>query len=256
MGLEAQRGAHALDGAVVDVGVDAAVGLVRGDPAGRLLVPGGDAHRRIIAHRRIHVGLGVTAAAAIVDAVEIGFDGGAECVVIGLVGDVTNRTRQRAGTVQGALRPAQHLDAVHVEQVDVRREQRQRDHRFVQVDADLLLDAGLVAHDLAGRGAADGDLALAGAEILHRKRGHGAGYVLQADDAAFAHLLFGAGGNRKRNVLQGLRAFARRHRDFLEDHLAVVRLLGQQRGYGYGQGAGDRQHQVLTIHVLSFRCAE
>ena len=56
--------------------------------------------------------------------------------------------------------------------------------RFVQVDADLLLDAGLVAHDLAGRDAAHGDLALAGAQVLHREPGHVRRHVLDGVDAA------------------------------------------------------------------------
>ena len=78
-----------------------------------------------------------------------------------LVGDVAHRAGQRAGAEQRALRTAQHLDAVDVEEVEVRREERQRDHRLVEVDADLLLHARLVAHDLAGGDAAHRDLALA-----------------------------------------------------------------------------------------------
>ena len=67
-------------------------------------------------------------------------------------------------------RTAQHLNARHVEQVEVRGEQRQRDHGLVEIDADLIPDPRLVAHDLAGRGAAHCNLALPGPRFWTEKQ--------------------------------------------------------------------------------------
>src|SRR6185436_354504 len=65
------------------------------------------------------------------------------------VRDVTQSARFGSGTEQSALRSAQNFDTRQVEEIDIRCEERQRDHRFVEVDADLLLDARLVARDLS-----------------------------------------------------------------------------------------------------------
>ncbi len=116
---------------------------------------------------------------------------------LGRVGDVAHRAGERAGAEEGALRPAQHLDARHVEKVDVGGEEGKRDHRFVEVDADLLLDAGLVAHDLAGGDAAHRHLALAGAEVLHHEAGDVGGDVLEGGGAAVAQVLLGRRGDRE-----------------------------------------------------------
>ncbi len=88
------------------------------------------------------------------------------------------RAADAARAEQRALRTAQRFDAVEVEQVEVGREQRQRDRRFVEIDADLFLDARLVAGDLAGGDAADRDLALARPEILDGEPGDVAADVL------------------------------------------------------------------------------
>ena len=80
--------------------------------------------------------------------------------------------------------------------------------RLVEVDADLLLDAGLVAHDLAGGDAAHGDLALAGAEVLHGEAGDVRGDVFDVLGAALAQRLFGRGRDRERHVEQRLLALA------------------------------------------------
>ena len=95
-----------------------------------------------------------------------------------LVGDVADRAADGPRTEQRALRPPQRFHAVEIEQVEVGREQRQRDDAFVEVDADLFLHSGLVADDLARRNAADRHLALPGAEVLHRQVGDVAADVL------------------------------------------------------------------------------
>ena len=110
-----------------------------------------------------------------------------------------------------------------VEEVDVGREERQRDHRFVEVDADLLLDARLVAHDLAGGDAAHGDLALAGAEVLDGEAGDVRGDVFDRFGAEVAQLLFGRRGDRDRHVLHGLLALTRGDDHFLVRASAALR---------------------------------
>ena len=54
---------------------------------------------------------------------------------------------------------AERLDAAQIVEIQIRSEKGQGDHGLVEVDTDLLLDARLVANDLAGRYAADRDLA-------------------------------------------------------------------------------------------------
>ena len=133
-------------------------------------------------------------------AIELGSP--ARDVQLGLIGDVPDGARLRAGTEEGPLRTAQHLHAIRIEQVDIRREQRKGDHRLVEVDADLLLDARLVAHDLAGRQAADGDLALARSEVLNGEPAHVRRDAFEVFDAAATQHLRGRCGDRKGHVDQ------------------------------------------------------
>src|SRR5690606_5103708 len=74
--------------------------------------------------------------------------------------DVAQRAGQRAGTEQRTLWSAQHLETLQIEQLQIRREQCNRDRRLVEVDADLLLHARLIANNLSGADATDRDLAL------------------------------------------------------------------------------------------------
>ena len=144
-------------------------------------------------------------------------------VELGLVGDVADGAADRPGPEQGALRAAQGFDAVEVEQIDVRREQRQRDHAFVEIDADLLLHARLVAGDLPGGDAADRDLALARAEILDGQAGDVAADVLERRGVGALDVLFGLRVDREGHVLDGRCALGRG-----DDDLA----LGRQRRGG------------------------
>src|SRR6185369_11689171 len=91
----------------------------------------------------------VTKISALSD-VEAAFELALEGLELWLVGDVTDRATDRSGPEEGTLRPAQRLNAVQIEQVEVRREQRKRNDAFIEVDADLLLHARLVTYDLAG----------------------------------------------------------------------------------------------------------
>src|SRR3546814_8014861 len=88
-----------------------------------------------------------------------------------LIGDVAQRAADRSRAEERALRPAQRFDAVEIEQVEVGGEERQRDDRFVEIDADLFLDPRLVARDLARRNAADRPLTLPASEILEGQCG-------------------------------------------------------------------------------------
>jgi hypothetical protein len=97
--------------------------------------------------------------------------------------------------------PAQSLDAVEVEQVDVGREERQGDDALVEIDADLLLHSRLVADDLAGGDAAHRHLALARPEILDREAGDVAGQVLDRRRARPLDVGFALRVDREGNVL-------------------------------------------------------
>ncbi len=171
----------------------------------------------------------------------------------GGIGDVTHGAGERARAEEGALRAAQHLDAGEVEEVDVGGEQRQRDHRLVEVDADLLLDARLVAHDLPRGDAAHGHLALAGAEVLHREAGDVGSDVLELVGAAVAQLLLAGSGDRRRHLLHRLLAQLAggdRHlllkadvRPFRRRLLLGGRLLGGRRLLGPGHGRREDEQR-------------
>ena len=68
---------------------------------------------------------------------------------LGFVGDVPHGAADGPGAEQRALRAPQGFHALHVIEIEVRGEQRQRNRRVVQIDTHLLLDAGLVADDLS-----------------------------------------------------------------------------------------------------------
>src|SRR3990170_4977911 len=96
------------------------------------------------AERKVHRAFQMIADVAFVDQVDVGLDEALGRSNLRLVGDVAKRSADRSGAEQGALRAAQSLDAVEVEQVEIGGAQRQGDDGFVEVDADLLLDARLV----------------------------------------------------------------------------------------------------------------
>ena len=207
-GANLTRGAHAGAEAVVDVLLDAEVGLHGVDEAGDAVVVrrrrAGRPCRRAAA---LNAELDVAASAAAVDGAAAELGERLRDAQLRLVGDVAHRARQRAGAEQRALRAAQHFDAVRVEQIEVRREQRQRDDRLVEVDADLLLHARLVAHDLAGGHAAHRDLALAGAEVLHGEARRRSPPRLRCPRRrASRSIFFGRRRDRERHVEQRLLA--------------------------------------------------
>ncbi len=119
------------------------------------------------------------------DAVEADFGGAAEFTDLGLRGDVTHGARAGSRAEQGALRSAQHFDAVEVVEIEVRREQRHGDRRFIQIDADGFLHTGLIAHHLAGADATDGNLALTWAKVGDVQAGHIARHLDDVGGAGF-----------------------------------------------------------------------
>src|SRR6185436_20855390 len=113
------------------------------------VVVAGDAARHLAAERDVRSEFDAATGSAARKRIRGAFAEHAVDSQLGLIADVANGTGERAGAEQGALWTAQHFDAGDVEQVDVRSEQRQRDRHAVEIDADLLLHAGLVTRRLA-----------------------------------------------------------------------------------------------------------
>ena len=166
-------------------------------------------------------------AAAPADEVDVALDHRLVAADGRLVGDVAQRAADATRTEQRALRPAQRLHAIEVEEVDVGREQRQRDDAFIKVDADLFLHARLVADDLAGGDAAHRHLALARPEVLDRQARDVAREVFDRGRVGALDVGLGLRIDREGNVLQVHRALGRGDDDGLG--LFVVGLVGGLR---------------------------
>ena len=199
--------------------VYAQIGLDRVHVPGDAPKVGGDAECRLVANWQVGPDLGGAAESASIHTSEAELGKAFRDPEFWLIGDVANGPGQRAGSEQRSLWSPQHLDTTGVEQIDIRREERQRHDRLVEVDTDLFLHAGLVAHDLAGRDTAHRDLALARPEILNRQPDHVHGHVFDIFDAANPQHFFGRRRNRERHVEQRLLALRRGDSD----------LLGQRR---------------------------
>ena len=251
---------HAGPVAAVDVLVDGEVGLHRVHVAAHPVAVGRHPEGRLVAHGHVEAKLGAAARGAAVDPAAAHLAEGATRAELGLVADVANGAGQRAGAEQGPLGAAEHLHAGDVEQIQVRREQREGDGRVVQIGAHLLLDPRLVPGDLAGGGSAHGDLALAGAQVLHAEPGHVGRDGLDIVRAASAQDLRGGGGDGEGHVGQLLLAEhgrdgdrfkhqrlqheverSRRARRNLNVPLGHPSQAGQPRGDGVGarRQAGD-----------------
>src|SRR5262249_2044150 len=145
------------------------IGLDRIGVSAEAVVVARDARGGRAAQRKIETELDVAASVSAVDAAATELGESFLDAHLGLVRYVANGPGQRTGAEQGALRTARPLDAIRVEEIEVRRKERERDDRLVEVDSDLLLHARLVAHDLPGRDAAHRHLTLARSEVLHRE---------------------------------------------------------------------------------------
>src|SRR5690606_19906471 len=179
-GLHRKREAQTRTLAIVHVFSDAAAFAQRIDEAAILGVIADSAHREHARHQR-HVDhtSEMAAFATAIDHVHLRFDGAFEHVEVRLIGDVANRAADIARTEQRALRPAQWFDAVEIVEIEVWREQRQRDDRVIEIDADLLFHTRLVAHDLTGGNAAQRNLALTWAKVLHGHAGDVAAQIFE-----------------------------------------------------------------------------
>ena len=120
-------------------------------------------------------------------------------------GDQADRAADRVAALERALRAAQDLDPLEIEQVEIGAGQR----RIIDV-VDIDADAGLVGRaeielaDAADRGA---DRGAEGGALL--AQGHVRGLVGDLDEAVLAALLEQLGrnrGDRERRILQPLRA--------------------------------------------------
>ena len=105
-------------------------------------------------------------------------------------------------------------------------------HAVVEIDADLLLHARLITDDLAGRHAANRNLALAGAQILDGEAGDVARKVLDRVGAGPLDVLLRLSVDRERHVQQ--RGLAQGRGD---DDLG---LLGDGRGRILREGGRGR----------------
>jgi hypothetical protein len=171
--------------------------------------------------------------------VEVGLDRTVIDLQPRLIGDVADGAADRPRAEQRALRTTQGLDPVQVEQVDVGREQRQRDHRLVEIDPDLLLYPGLVADHLPGRDAADRHLALARAQVLDRQAGDVARQILQRHRAGLLDVGLALGVDRERHVQDRGVALGGRDDQFVDR----VGLPGDGDPRQDGGRQGDRRRQ-------------
>ncbi len=204
--LQLDGGAKAGPVPVVDVLADGPIGLNRVDESRDAVVIRDHAQGGLRAERCVEPDLRVSAHAPAVDDIQIELREALRDVHLRLVGDVAHGAGQRARAEQRPLRTAQHFHAVGVEQIEIRCEERQRDGRLVEVDADLFLHARLIAHDLPGRYAADRHLALTGPEVLHGQSGDVRRDALEVVDAAPPQDLLGGRRDRERHVEQRLLA--------------------------------------------------
>ena len=163
---------------------------------------------------------------------------------LGLVGDVAQRAGLGAGAEQRALRAAQHLEAIEVEELEIGRKQRDRNRRLIEVHAHLLLHARLVANHLPGADAADRDLALARAEVRNRQSRDIARQIDDVFSARVDDLILRFGSDRERNVLQRGAAQLRGHHDLLQSWLLACICGRCDAGGGHGSDADTDSGKV------------
>ena len=213
--LELNGRTHAGAEPVVDVLLHAQVGLDGVDVAGKTAEVADDAERCRVTCRNVETELGIAPETSAADEAAAQFGESLFGAELGLIRDVPNRPRQRSGPEERALRSAQHLDAADVEEIEVGREQREGNRRLIEVRRNLFLHARLIADDLPGGNAAHRDLALTGAEILHREPTHICRHPLEVFDTTFAQHLLGRGGDGERHIVQRLVALHRGNGDLL-----------------------------------------
>ena len=200
-GLKQQGQAAAEASAVVHVLFRSSRFAKRVDEA-RVFRPVGDhAHGRRLSQGNVEGRFEMTSERVFADEVHVDFGLGFDDAQLRLVGYVAHGAADGAGTEKRALRSSQGFDAVQVEQVEVRREQRKRDRSFVQVDSHLLLHSRLVAHYLSRGNAADVHDALSGSEILYGKSRNVVRKLFDVGGVEALKFFFGLHVNGKTDVL-------------------------------------------------------
>ena len=96
------------------------------DPARVLAVETGSAESGDVAERHVDEATEIIARSAAIDELETCASAAAEFAELRRVGDELEHAAERARTVESALRTAQHLEAGHVERVEIARERRHR----------------------------------------------------------------------------------------------------------------------------------
>ncbi len=150
--------------------------------------------------------------------------------------DEVNQPARRVTPEQRALRPAQHLDALEVEELEGQ-PARGRAVHVVDVHRDRILVrvCEIVQPDAAQE---EVDHARFGVRRRIDEAGRHRHDVRRVRESELADLLVGERGDRDADVLQGLLALLRCDDDFLEGRRSLRRgRAGQRDGYGDEDGA-------------------
>ena len=210
-----------------------------------MVLEGREAHRGVGAQRRIERCAEGTAGRAPGCPLRRRIGERLEGAELRLLRDIAHRARLGARAEQRTLRSAQHLEAIEVKELQVRREQCDRNRRLIEIDANLLLDAWLVADDLTRADAADGHLALTGTEIGDRQAGDVARKVDDVAGAGIADLSLARRCHGERHVLQARLALLGRNDDLENDRLLRLLRTRYRRQQCDQAGSCDR---YLVIH--------
>ena len=186
--------------AVVDVLPHREVCLKGVDKAGNPVVVRHDAYGRFVSERRIEAELAIQSGVAAFHASHTEFSKRLLDLQLWGIRDIAHGAGQGSGAEERPLRSAQHFDTPRVEEIEVWGEQRHRDDGLVEVDAHLLLDSWLIAHDLARGHTAYRDLALSRAQVLHRQSADVRGHPFESLNAAHAQCFFSRRRDRERHV--------------------------------------------------------
>ena len=154
-----------------------------------------------------------------------------------LLGHIFDRAADRIAAVQRALRPAQHLDALDI--IDIQHGRlRTVEVDVVQIDAHALLETGyrILLADAADEGR---ERRVRPARGFQRDVGHHGGNVGHVERAALVELGAAEGGNRDRHIDQSLLAAAGGHDDRAGIFVAFSCL--RRRSFLRMHGRSDRQ---------------
>ena len=170
-------------------------------------------------------------------------------------GHIFDRTADRVAPIERALRPAKHLDALHIVNVE-QRSLRAIEIDVVDIDADARLETGhrILLADAANEG---GERRVGAARVLQCRIGRHGLKVGQVDRADLLELLAGDRGDRDRHGEQRFLTTARGHDDVaavVGGRLRVGRSRSRRvlrKGRGGEQGRrGDSQIERARVTVI------